>query len=101
MAKKTNSFDLSRDLGFQSKVRYYFFKAAVAVCSEAEATPNHGKRLSFAGKILYGEISNYQLASAVSCLPDIQTKVDNGKDYDSILEISVNSVYDAFAKTVR
>lgn len=101
MAKKTNIFDLSKDLTFQSKVRYWFFRAAVAVSSEAEATPNHEGRLTFAGKILYGEISNYQLSSAVSCLPAIQEKVDNGKDYDGILEVSVNSVYDAFAKTVR
>ena len=50
---------------------------AIAIGTEAEATPDHVKRISFAKKILYGEMSTYQLAVAVTTNEAVKTAIVN------------------------
>ena len=61
----------------QERVKYFFQAGAIAIGTEAEATPDHVKRISFAKKILYGEMSTYQLAVAVTTNEAVKTAIVN------------------------
>ena len=90
----------AKDLDFQGRVKAFFQKAAIAVSSEDEATPNHAERLVFAGKVMYGQITLYQLAMAALTNPTIwATVAADGEPSDNDLEFSVNSIIDPFAMT--
>ncbi|SRR6266498_2564908 len=96
-----DAYTVSTQVVFQSRVKFFMQKAAIAVLSEASSTDGHGVRVNLAYKILYGQINPSEYALAVMTNSTLQTEgtVANGTNgiSDSDLEFAVNSVFSAFA----
>jgi hypothetical protein len=82
----------------QNRVKFYMQKAAIAVMSEADTTPNHYDRLIYARQVLQGWTSIFEYALGVTTNGTISSTIDaNNYVLDGDIEFVVNSLFDAFA----
>jgi hypothetical protein len=80
----------------QDRVKYFFQGDAIAVSNESSPADY---KLSFAKKVLYGEMSIYQLTIGVTTNPTINATIVAGDEpSDSDLDYTCETMFEPFAK---
>ena len=93
---------IAGDTIFQSRIRYFMYKAALAVMTESGDTVNHENRFSLAKRILRGEGSVEQFSistvtnATIAQEGNISTPPEHGIP-DGDIEFVVNSVFGILA----
>lgn len=97
-------FQIANEQSFQHRVQFFLTKAAVAVMAEANTTPGHAARLTYAGKVLDGIAAILPVAVAAVTNSTIQSEANIGTPADGgyaisdgDLEFTVNSLFSALA----
>ena len=89
---------------FKKRVNYFMKKAAIAVQAEAPSTDNHEDRIEFAGHVLRNSANIHAFALGVCTNGTIADTIEDKSEsqantdiIDSVLEYTVNSMFDAYS----
>ena len=102
MANPRELMQIANDQNFQNRVKYYMQKAGIAVMTEANTTPNHTERVTYANKVLDGTASVFEQAVGVTTNATIAAEANAATQpdwgiQDSNIEFQVNAQYNAYA----
>lgn len=86
---------------FRNKCKYYFQASAIAVTTENPSSyTNHAERMIVAGKILWGQVSNLELAYAMATNTTIRGDIEGDIAYESKLRFTADSLIDPLANSL-
>lgn len=100
-ANLSNSDVLSRDVGFQGRVRSSMIGYAVVILTEAETVSNHEMRIRLALKVLMDVDAYLRMFMALVCdNPSISIKNTGPQVLDSDIQFVVESSWDFVSKSM-
>ena len=96
MADSDKAMAWAGEIKNQERVKYFFQGDAIDIGNESSPS---SARLKFAQKILYGEMSMFQLTVAVTTNPTVKATIVAGSEpSDSDLDFTCESLIEPFAK---
>ncbi len=93
----SQSMSEANDKGFQRKIKLSMQRAALAVMAESSETANHAERIVYAKKVLSGEASTFEYCVGIVTNAAIAADIAASDDYDSKIDFTVDSMFNAFA----
>ncbi|MCP3940282.1 MAG: hypothetical protein GY710_02210 [Desulfobacteraceae bacterium] len=93
----SQSMSEANDKGFQRKIKLSMQRAAIAVMAESSETSNHAERVIYAKKVLNGEALIYEYCVGIVTNSTIAAAIAADTDFDSSIDFTVDSMFDAFA----
>lgn len=104
MSSTRNLMQIATDEGFQARVKYYMFNAALAVVAEVNTTTAHATRVTYAQKILSESADVLAMSICVLNNATIAAEADSTQTQassfsipDSDINFAVNSCFNACA----
>ena len=102
MATTTQLGQIAADGNFQNRVKYFLYKAAIAIMAESALTASHADRVTYAQVVLSGQADIHGQSIGVLTNPTIaaDANASNGPDWsitDGNIEFQINSQYNAYA----
>lgn len=102
MALYRDLVNVAHQPNFQDRVKYALESAAVNIMAEVNTTANHATRVTYANKVLAGQINILECAIAVMTNASIAAEANilTSPDFaipDADIQFAVNSLFNAFA----